>query len=134
MAPWLHLGFRWAARITGLLLVGMVLLFVIGEGPPNPFRQPIPVQVEFFGLFLVLAGCLAGWRWEGVGGVIIVAGFLAFLVTELIANGRPPGGAIPLFVVPGVLNLLSWGLGKRFQRAGGELGRVTKKGSGTDLR
>lgn len=111
MATRLRFAFHWSARLTGLLLVGMILLFIIGEGPPNPLRGTLPVRVESFGLFLVLAGCLAGWRWEGLSGVMIVAGFMAFLITELIVNHKPPGGAIPLFVIPGLLYLVSWGVG-----------------------
>lgn len=118
MTTWILLGLRWSARITGLLLVGVVLLFVVGERHvPNPLRGPLPVRVEPFGLFLVLTGCLAGWRWAGIGGAIILLGFLAFLITELVVNHKPPGGAIPLFVVPGVLYLMSWGMG-RWVRAG----------------
>ena len=68
MAAWTRLGLRWSARITGLLLAGMVLLFMIGEGPPNPWNQPPRVQVEFLGMALMVAGFLAGWRWAGAGG------------------------------------------------------------------
>ena len=49
MARWLLLVLRWLARITGLILAGLVLLFVVGEGPPNPVRQPFSVQLEFLG-------------------------------------------------------------------------------------
>lgn len=101
---------RWSARITGLLLVGLVLFFVIGYGgAPNVFRQPLATQVEIFAMVVVLAGFLVGWRWEGVGGVMAVGGCVAFLVAELAANGKPPGGALPLFAVPGILLLLSYG-------------------------
>jgi hypothetical protein len=101
---------RWVARITGLLLVGMVVLFVVGEGPPNIFRQPPSVTVEFAGTGLMLAGFLAGWRWEAIGGITAVAGFAVFIATELIVNRHLPGGAIWLFVVPGLLLLASSGL------------------------
>ena len=108
MATWILHGLRWSARITGLLLAGMVLIFVIGEGPPNPFKQPPSVQVEFLGMILMVVGFLAAWRWEGIGGLLAVIGFALFAATELIVNGRPPGGAIPLFAIPGVLYLLSY--------------------------
>jgi hypothetical protein len=118
MTTWILLGLRWSARLTGLLLVGMVLLFMIGDGPPNVSRQPASVQIEFLGMGLMVVGFIAGWRWEPLGGLLAVIGFAVFLVTELAVNHRPPGGAISLFVVPGVLYLMSWGVGKWFQRAG----------------
>jgi|SRR5271157_4985524 len=110
MAAWALFGLRWSARITSLLLVGMVLIFMVGEGPPNPFKQPPPVQFEFLGMSLMLVGFLAGWRWVGAGGLVAVIGFLVFAATEVIVNGSPPSGAIPLFAVPGVLYLLNYGL------------------------
>ena len=45
MATRILLGLRWSARILGLLLVGMVLVFLVGEGPPNPVRQPPAVHL-----------------------------------------------------------------------------------------
>ena len=79
-------------------------------GPPDFLRRPVPVQIEFAGMFLMLVGFLVGWRWEAVGGVMAVAGFSLFLGTEMVVNGKSPGGSIPLFVVPGVLLLVSAGL------------------------
>ena len=108
MATWILPALRWSARVTGLLLVGLVLIIIVGEGPPNPFRQPPPVQIEFLGMFLMVVGFLAGWRWEAIGGLLAMTGFALFAATELIVNGRPPGGAIPLFAIPGVLYLLSY--------------------------
>jgi peptidoglycan/LPS O-acetylase OafA/YrhL len=117
MATRIQRGLRWSARVTGLLLVGMVLLFLVGEGPPNPIKQPPSVQIEFLGMILMVAGFLAGWRWEAVGGLLAVIGFAVFAATEVIVNKRPPGGAIPLFAVPGVLYVLSYGVGKVTRRS-----------------
>lgn len=110
MARWLLLVLRWLARITGLILAGLVLLFVVGEGPPNPVRQPFSVQLEFLAMFLMLAGFLLGWRWEAAGGIMVVVGFAIFFATEMVVNGRPPGRAIPLFAIPGVLFLATAGV------------------------
>jgi len=105
-------GLRWSGRITGILLVGLVLVFMVGVGPPNPLELPPSAQVELLGLLLVLTGCVVGWRWDWLGGLFVVCGFAGFLVTELIVNGKPPGGAIPFFLVPGVLYLLSYAMGR----------------------
>ena len=113
----ISLGVRWAARISGLLFVALVTVFLVGEGgPPNILRQPGSVQLEFLAFLLMLTGYLLGWRWEALGGGLAVGGFALFFGTELAVNAKPPGGAIPLFAVPGVLLLVSHGLAKRLSR------------------
>ena len=92
MVHWISLGLKWSARITGLLLVGLVLLFIFGEGPPNPFQQPLRVQLEFVALFLMVVGFLLGWRWEALGGITAVGGFALFFAVELIVHGRRLAG------------------------------------------
>jgi hypothetical protein len=104
---------RWAARVTGLLLIGLVVVIAIGEGgPPDVFRQPSPVQLEFAALGLMLLGLVVGWVREGLGGLLVLLGLAAFNAVELAVNGRPARGAFPLFAVPGVLFLLSALMGR----------------------
>lgn len=104
---------RWAARVTGLMLVGLALAIMIGEGgPPNVFSESIPVQLEFAALMLMLIGFCIGWRWELLGGLLSVLGFVGFTMTELAVNGSLPGGAIPYFLIPGVLFLVSFRLAR----------------------
>ena len=110
------LGLRWSARISGLLLVGLVLVFMVGEGVPNVFGNRCRSRSNFLGIFLML-GFLLGWRWEALGGGLAVGGFAMFFVTELIVHRRPPGGALPLFAVPGVLLLLSYAAGKVWKKS-----------------
>jgi len=99
---------RWSARVTSLLLFGLVVVIVIGQGgPPNIFHQPTPVQLEFVALGLMLLGLVIGWVREGLGGLLVLLGLATFNAVELAVNGRPALGAFPLFVVPGGLFLLS---------------------------
>ena len=70
MAHKILLGVRWLARITGLLFVALVLVFMVGEGPPNQFKMPPLVLAEFFAMFLMLTGFLLGWRWEALARII----------------------------------------------------------------
>lgn len=105
---WLPLGLRWTARVTGLALSGLVAMFVVGHGGlPNLLGQPVPVQIEFAGMFMMLAGFVAAWRWETFGGILATCGFASFFATEMVTNGTPPGGLIPFFAIPGVLLLVS---------------------------
>jgi hypothetical protein len=48
-----------------------------------------------------------GWRWEAIGGGLALLGFSLFCGVELMVNGAFPGGAIPLFAIPGILLLIS---------------------------
>ena len=93
----------WGGRILGLLAVGFVALFVVGEGPPDPLQMPLETQLQFLGFALMAVGFLIGWWREGWGGAIAVAGFVLFCAVELAVNGTFPGGVIPLFIVPGAL-------------------------------
>ena len=98
----------------GVLLVALLAVFVVGHGGlPNVFGQPFPVQLEFLAMFLMVRGFLLGWRWEAVGGILALAGFALFVGTEFATNGQFPGGAIPLFVIPGLLLLASSWVSKR---------------------
>jgi hypothetical protein len=101
-------GVRWLARGTGTFLIGMVALFAVGEGIPDLTGQPAAVQAELFALGLMLVGFALGWRWEAVGGGLALGGFITFCGAELLANGRLPGGAIPLLCIPGLLFLISY--------------------------
>jgi hypothetical protein len=103
-----HRLVHWSARVTSLLLFGLVIVIVIGQGgPPNFFRQPTPVQLEFAALGLMLLGLVIGWVQEGLGGLLVLLGLATFNTVELSVNGRPALGAFPLFAVPGALFLLS---------------------------
>ncbi len=105
---------RWSARVTSLLSFGLVMVIAIGQGgPPNPLRQPRPVQLEFAALGLMLLGFVIGWMQEGLGGLLVLLGLVGLNAVELTVNGRPALGAFPLFAVPGALFLLSALLGRR---------------------
>ncbi len=95
---------RWTARILGTLLTLMILLIAVGEGMPNPFTQPMSVQVGFLALALVMIGILAGWRWELAGGVVSLVGWGLFVVAVM----HPPRGLnwfVSALALPGILYL-----------------------------
>ena len=80
-------GLRWLARVYGLLLVGLAVVFAIGWGL-NPFTLP-PVTLVYFGLLTVaLVGLLVAWRWELTGGLMTVSGMVAFGLWGVVECGR----------------------------------------------
>jgi len=98
-------GLRWAARIYGSLLAVLVLTIAIGEGPPNPFTQPLPVAIELFGMLAMLVGCIVGWKWQGVSALLIIVGISTFHVIERRILLM---GSFPLFDLAAILYCLSW--------------------------
>ena len=104
------LALRWVARLSALALAGLVLLFAIGQGF-NPFKlkpTELALAVPFWVCWL---GFCLGWRWEGLGGLLVVAGVASFYLVHFAVTGFgqfPRGQAFPAFAGPGVLFLLSW--------------------------
>jgi len=105
-------GICWTARILASLLAALVVVIFVGEsffypgdGPPNPFKQPPEVQLEFAGMLAMLAGCILGWRWEGIAGLLVISGMMIFHIIEgkLWLNWT-----FGLFDLAGILFLLCW--------------------------
>lgn len=114
MLATIQLFLRWSARISGLLLFGLVAVIVIGHGGlPNVLEQPVRVQLEFLAMGLSVAGFLVGCRSDGWGALLTLGGFGLFCAVEMVINHRLPGQAIPYFTIPGILYLLSYWASKR---------------------
>lgn len=99
---------QWLIRIYGGLIVGLIFLFLICEGPPpNPFSQPLPVRFEFFGMLVILTGLVVGWWKQGFGGFLIFCGIMTFHIVEkkIVLDG-----ALPFCDVAAILYLISWWL------------------------
>jgi hypothetical protein len=104
---------RWAARITGGLVLGFLLFFVFGHlfgnEPSNGFQSN--KEILAFACFPVttILGLLLAFRYELPGGLLTLAAMagLYFLMPELLAN--PYTGAV---FVPALLFVWSGVLGK----------------------
>jgi hypothetical protein len=102
---------RWSARLIGVFLIGLVVLFTFGEGPPPLMRMPPHIVCMFLAQLVSLAGFIVLWRWPVCGGVSSIMGITAFYLINHSVSGRFPGGWVfPLFFVPGILILLSWAI------------------------
>ena len=102
---------RWTARILSILSIGILLLFLIGEGD---FSEPIRLTTEeligllFFPLGVVV-GMVVAWRWEGIGAAIGIGSLLAFYLFHFAMRQKFPSGPFFLiFALPGFLFGLSW--------------------------
>ncbi len=89
-------------------MVAMFAVFAAGQGL-HPTLMSHTETLMLVALFVSLAGLVLGWRHEGLGGALSVAGMLAFYMLNYTASGRWPGGFVfPLLFVPGLLFLACW--------------------------
>lgn len=99
---------RWSARILGLLLVGLFLLFAFGA----EFHPASLTGTEWAmttALVLALVGMILLWVWEGFGGAMVIAGMCVFYAINFVSTARFPGGGVfPICFIPGILALISW--------------------------
>ena len=99
---------RWTARILSLFSLGLLLLFIIGEGFNPLALTPRELLLSLFFPLGVLLGMAVGWRWEALGGILSLGSFAAFYVVHWLGSGRLPASwAFATFTVPGLLFLLA---------------------------
>lgn len=97
---------RWLARGLSLVAAGMILLFFVAPGGPDPMTLSA-LEAELMLLFVTAwVGLLVAWRWELLGAAMTVGGLLLFCAVEWWATGRlPRGPAFGLIALPGLLFL-----------------------------
>jgi hypothetical protein len=100
---------HWIARIMSIISIGLVLLFMVGEGF-NP-AQLTPTEWSGFLFFPggISIGMIIAWWKEGVGGSITIGSLIMFYVVHIATSGKfPHGWAWLLFASPGFLFLVNW--------------------------
>lgn len=91
----------------------LLLLFAIA-GVLDPVQLTGAELALTVSLLVAGAGMLVLWRYESVGGFLVLAGMSAFYASQFLASGKLPAGWVfPLCFVPGVLALWAWMKGKR---------------------
>jgi glycerol-3-phosphate acyltransferase PlsY len=115
---------RWAARITGTLLVAITLLIGLGEmidgyinnaGSSAETFTPLGIII-FITWGVALAGLvLALWK-EKLGGYISLAFYIITYLLTLVNPETPNKGRVYIvfliFIIPSLLYLLYWQLAK----------------------
>jgi hypothetical protein len=96
---------RWTARILGTLMFLLFLAFFFGEGPPDLSRLTSTERLQFLCITVLFLGLVIAWKWEGLGGLITVAGF-AFLVAINANHLRMWALCVPAIV--GAMHIASW--------------------------
>jgi hypothetical protein len=110
--PRLALALRCAARLTGLLSSGVLLLFLTGEdGLIDGWAKVRPAEwlALLFFPFGVIPGLTVAWWREALGAAVAALSVTAFYAYLVLISGRAPGG--PWFLVltaPAALFFASW--------------------------
>ncbi len=107
---------RWSARTVGLALLLLAGAFFLEhlEWLSHPGElPPVSVLAAMFFHFALLAGLVLGWRWELLGGLVVIAAGTGFF----LCVGRDPNLLVRLVaVLPGLLFILSGWLARRQRR------------------
>ena len=80
---------RWSARTVGLALLLLAGAFFLEhlEWLSHPGElPPVSVLAAMFFHFALLAGLVLGWRWELLGGLVVIAAVTGFF----LCLGRDP--------------------------------------------
>jgi hypothetical protein len=101
---------RWTARIIGslfaLFLIFMLLAYIINPEGSDSGQSSIPgaLVILIFGLWAVGVG--VAWKWEGIGGLIILTGSILFFAI----NPHDIWPPMLLHIMPllAILFLLCW--------------------------
>ena len=106
---------RWTARIAGTLMFLLFLAFFFGEGPPALSRLTSAERLQALGVAALFLGLPIAWKWEGLGGLMTVAGF-GFLAAVSAGNLQRWVLLVPAFA--GAVHLACWGRLKTVAPAG----------------
>ncbi|MEE9554127.1 MAG: hypothetical protein V3W18_07480 [candidate division Zixibacteria bacterium] len=96
---------RATARFLGSVLFLMIIMFAFGEGIPNPFALSFAEAITFFSFVIMLGGLIAAWRYEGIGGLIVLVGYLIFAIAN---PGSVMIDMVSIFPLTGLLFLIYW--------------------------
>ncbi len=87
---------RWAARVFGLSVVGvfLLILFLAFTNEDGIHAQAVPKVIL---LMVAICGVAVAWRWERVGGAILVASVVALGLS--MVQSYPILGPVGLLLV-----------------------------------
>jgi len=96
---------RWVARITGALLLILISVFVFAEGFPNPVMLTNVELYLLIGMCTMIVGAIVAFKWELPGGLLLLGGYLFFIIVD---GNLLPGPVFPIFPLVGLLYLIYW--------------------------
>ena len=64
-------GIRWTARILSILILTFHVMSFIGDQPTATLSRMDYIKLALWGL--IMLGMIIAWKWDGIGGLLIVA-------------------------------------------------------------
>ena len=106
-------GFRWLARLTSLLSIGIIALFFLAEPfHPSRVRPREWIGLAFFPASVVIGLIIAWWK-EGLGSAISLVSLTLFYgIFGWLMRSNINGLAFIVFTSPALLFLVAWLLSK----------------------
>ncbi|MBN2294260.1 MAG: hypothetical protein JXM70_17665 [Pirellulales bacterium] len=96
---------RWTARTISIPIFGLVFVLVHGNGVPNPFTASLHKNLLGTAVLLLFVGSIVAWKWEGIGGLLIIGGLVLFAI---VAQGILLNIVLWPWMVMGLLYLVCW--------------------------
>jgi hypothetical protein len=93
------------ARFLAGILFLMIIMFAIGEGLPDPLELKTGELITFISFVIMLSGLAACFKWEGIGGFVILGGYILFAA---INSASITFGVMSLFPLTAILFLACW--------------------------
>ena len=112
MSPKTRKIIRWIARIWAALMAAFLLFMAVGnavmDGIGPVFHLTFRESLMMAAFVIVFLGLILAWKWERLGGWMIIAGMAAFYIFDFAFSGSFPRGFIFFIIaLPGFLYLIS---------------------------
>jgi hypothetical protein len=99
---------RWTARVVGTALLVLIVSIAIGEGGPNPLTVSLRENLVGTALITMMVGQILAWKWEGIGGVLILGAFALFAAVNPGVHINSSLLVVGAWVGTGSLYLACW--------------------------
>jgi hypothetical protein len=111
---------RWTVRIVCLLIIGLFLLFFVGEGSIGELSSLsfTEISLMIFIPLLFTLGVIVSFKKELIGGVLIILSVIGFNAVDRIASGQLSGEfEFASLVIPGILFIVLWYLSNKLKKS-----------------
>lgn len=102
---WIVVVSRWTARTISLPPFVLVIVLTLGDGVLNPLAASLRENLFGTVALTLLVGLVLAWKWEGAGGLLILAGLALFAVAD---HGTLLSIVFAPWPVTGLLHLVCW--------------------------